>query len=122
MSLSAVKLTVDAGIFAISLLSIVFRRPFTLQYAREAVTPEVAALPGFMKANYILTWAWTGAFLLMMAANILMIYSPTLPLWAGIAIAFAARNTAAYFTKWYPEYRKAKYGSPPASASALSRI
>ena len=122
VSLSAVKLTVDAGIFAISLLSIVFRRPFTLQYAREAVTPEVAALPGFMKANYILTWAWTGAFLLMMAANILMIYSPTLPLWAGIAIAFAARNTAAYFTKWYPEYRKAKYGSPPASANALSGI
>jgi hypothetical protein len=49
-----------------------------------------------------------------------MIYSPGLPLWAGIAIVFAARNTAMYFTKWYPEYRKAKYDAPPAPADALS--
>ena len=55
----------------------------------------------------------------MMLANILMIYSPGLPLWAGIAIVFAARNSAAYFTKWYPEYRKAKYATPAASAGAL---
>jgi hypothetical protein len=31
-------------------------------------------------------------------------------------IAFAARNSAAYFTTWYPQYRKAKYGAPPANA------
>jgi hypothetical protein len=76
-------------------------------------------LPGFMKANYIITWAWTGAFLAMMAANVLMIYSPGLPLWSGLAIAFAARNSASYFTKWYPEYRKAKYAAAPTSANAL---
>jgi hypothetical protein len=116
---SAVKLTVDAGVFAISLSSIVFRFPFTLQYAREIVEPETAKLPGFMAANYIITWAWTGAFLAMMLANVLMIYSPGLPLWAGIAIAFAARNSAAYFTKWYPEYRKARYVTPAAHAGAL---
>jgi hypothetical protein len=119
VSNSAVTLTVDAGVFAISLLSIVFRFPFTLQYAREMVEPETAKLPGFMAANYIITWAWTGAFLAMMLANVLMIYSPGLPLWAGIAIVFAARNSAAYFTKWYPEYRKAKYATPAASAGAL---
>ena len=38
-----------------------------------------------------------------------MIYVPGLPLWSGLVIAFAARNSAVYFTKWYPEYRKAKY-------------
>jgi hypothetical protein len=122
VSISAVKLTVDAGIFAISLLSIAFRFPFTLQYALEAVDPETAKLPGFIKANYIITGAWTGAFLAMMIANVLMIYVPGLPLWSGLAIAFAARNSAAYFTKWYPAYRKAKYGVPPASANALSGI
>ena len=122
VSISAVKLTVDAGIFAISLLSIAFRFPFTLQYALEAVDPETAKLPGFIKANYVITGAWTGAFLAMMIANVLMIYVPGLPLWSGLAIAFAARNSAAYFTKWYPAYRKAKYGVPPASANALSGI
>jgi hypothetical protein len=116
LSSSAVKLAVDAGVFAISLASLVIRQPFTLQYAREVVDAETAQLPGFMRANYIITWAWTGAFLLMMIANVLMIYVPGLPLWSGLLIAFAARNSAVYFTRWYPQYRKAKYGTPPANA------
>ena len=120
LSSSAVRLIVDAGVFAIALLSIVLRFPFTLQYAREMVDPETAKLPGFIKASYVISWAWTAALFSMMAANILMIYSPGLPLWAGIAIVFAARNTAMYFTKWYPEYRKAKYDAAPAPADALS--
>jgi hypothetical protein len=121
LSSFAIKLTVDAGVLAISLASIACGFPFTLQYAREMVAPETAALPGFIKANYIITWAWAGAFVAMAAANVLAIYSPGLPLWAGVAIAFAARNTAMYFTKWYPEYRKAKYGPLPGT-KALSGI
>jgi hypothetical protein len=52
----------------------------------------------------------------MIAGNVLMIYVPGLPLWSGLVIALAARNSAAYFTTWYPQYRRAKYGTPPASA------
>jgi hypothetical protein len=111
---SAVKLSVDIGIFAISLTSMLIGRPFTLQYAREAVAAETAAMPGFLRANYIITAAWTAAALAMMVANLAMLYVPGLPLWLGLAIAFAARNSAVYFTKWYPQYRKAKYGTPPA--------
>jgi hypothetical protein len=120
-SVSAVKLTVDSGMLAISLASLAIRFPFTLQYAREMVDAETAALPGFLRANYIITSAWAAAFLLMLMANVLMIYVPGLPLWSGIAIAFAARNTAVYFTKWYPAYRRTKYASP-APVSALSGI
>jgi hypothetical protein len=119
LSSSAVKLVADAGMFAISLTTLVIRQPFTLQYARDVVDAETAQLPGFMRANYIITWAWTGAFLLMMVANVLMICVPGLPLWSGLLIAFAARNSAVYFTKWYPEYRKAKYAALPANAGAL---
>jgi hypothetical protein len=111
-----VKLSVDIGIFAISLGSMLVRRPFTLQYAVEAVPAETAAMPGFLTANYIITGAWTAAALLMMAANIVLIYFPGLPVWSSLAVAFAARNSAIYFTKWYPEYRQIKYGAP---ASAL---
>ena len=116
LSISAVKLAVDAGVLAISLASLVSRKPFTLQYAREMVDAETAQLPGFLRANYIITWAWTGAFVLMMIANVLTIYVPGWPLWSGIVIAFAARNSAVYFTKWYPQHRRAKYAAPPASA------
>lgn len=116
LSSSAVKLTVDAGMLAISLMSLLIRRPFTLQYAREMVDARTAQMPEFTRANYIITWAWTGAFLLMIIANVLTIYVPGLPLWSGLLIAFAARNSAVYFTKWYPQYRKAKYAVPPAKA------
>ena len=54
----------------------------------------------------------------MVLANVLLIYLPGLPLWAGIAIAFAARNTAVYFTKWYPGYHRAKFATPAASGNA----
>ena len=110
-----VKLSVDIGIFVISLGSMLVRRPFTLQYAIESVPAETAAMPGFLTANYIITGAWTAALLLMMAANIVLLYFPGLPVWLGLAVAFAARNSAIYFTKWYPEYRQIKYGTPAAA-------
>ena len=116
LSSSAVKLAADVGVLAISLASIAIRRPFVLQYALEEVDAATARLPGFLKATYTITWAWTGAFVLMIIGNVLTIYVPGLPLWSGLVIAFAARNSAAFFTAWYPQYRKAKYGTPPANA------
>ena len=111
-SATEVRLAVDIGTLAIALASIAIRFPFTLQYAREAVDAETLQLPGFLRANYIITWAWTGAFVLMLIANVLMVYLPSLPFWVGIGIGLAARNSAVYFTKWYPQYRKAKYSVP----------
>ena len=116
LSNSAVNLAVDGGVFAISLGSILLRSPFTLQYALERVPAETAALPGFVRANYVIAGAWTVAAFLMMLANATLLYVPGLPIWTGILIAFTARNSAVYFTKWYPEYRKLKTDTPCAEA------
>lgn len=102
-----VRLAVDGGVIAVALLSLAIRQPFTLQYAREMVEPELLSQPGFVKANYVLTWVWTGAFALMLLANAFLIYSPNLPLWIGFAVALAARHGAIYFTRWYPKQRRA---------------
>ncbi|MBC7576726.1 hypothetical protein [Tardiphaga sp.] len=107
---AAVRIAVDLGVLTIALLSLAIRLPFSLQYAREVVDAETLKLPGFLRVNYIITWAWTAAFLLMLIVNVLMIYWPSLPLWLGIALAFAARNGAIYFTRWYPQYRITKHG------------
>ena len=120
-SASAVKLAVDNGVLAIALISLAIGKPFTLQYAREMVDAETAQLPGFLTANYVITWAWALAFLLMMIANALLIYLPGLPLWTGLLIAFAARNTATYFTRWYPAYWKAKFRGTNAAPSGSLR-
>ena len=116
LSSSQVKVAVDIGIFAISLGSMLVRHPFALQYAIEAVPAEIAAMPGFLRANYIITGAWALAALLMMLANLAVIYVPGLPIWLSLLIALGARNSAVFFTKWYPAYRRSKYGTPPTNA------
>jgi len=112
----AVKIAVDAGMLLVTLFSILIGHPFTRQYALEQVDAEIAKQAGFLHANYLITGAWTAATLLMLIGNIAVLYVPTLPLWTGLLIAFAARNAAVGFTRWYPQYRMAKDGVPPASA------
>ena len=116
LSDKAVKVAVDGGILLISLGSLLLRYPFTLQYALERVHPEIAAMPGFLRSNYIITGVWTASMLLMLLANAVVLYVPGLPIWLGLAVAFAARNSAVYFTRWYPAYRRIKHGAPPPNA------
>jgi hypothetical protein len=91
------------------------RYPFTTQYALEALLAEIVAMPNFMRVNYIITSAWTAAALLMMLANAAVLYLPGLPIWLGLAVTFAARNSAVFFTKWYSAHRRTRYASslPP---------
>lgn len=121
MSAAAMHLAVDSGVFAIALGSIVARFPFTLQYALEAEPAEIAAMPGFRRANYVISGAWALATALMIAANVTMIYVPGLPIWAGLAIAFAARNSALYFTRWYPAYYRVKSEHQQAGAMLAAK-
>ena len=65
---------------AIALVSLAIRKPFTLQYAVEAVDTETAKLPDFLRANDVITSVWAAAFVLMMLANLMLIYLPGLPL------------------------------------------
>lgn len=111
VSNKAIRLAVDIGIFTISLGSMLLRYPFTTQYALESVPAEIAAMPGFMRANYIITSAWTAASLLMMLANAAILYVPGLPIWLGLAVALGARNSAVFFTKWYSAQRRTQYAS-----------
>jgi len=111
VSNKAIRLTVDIGIFTISFGSMLLRYPFTTQYALESVPAEIAAMPGFMRANYIITSAWTAASLLMMLVNAAILYVPGLPIWLGLAVALAARNSAVFFTKWYSAQRRTQYAS-----------
>ena len=118
MSPAAVRIAVDGGVLAIALTSLVILLPFTLQYAREAVEPEILAQPRFLRTNYVLTSVWTAAFVLMLVADIVAVYWPELPLWSCAAIAFAARNAAVYFTRWYPKRVRAEIAANAETAAA----
>ena len=92
------RLRVDAGLLLIVLASIIVRRPFTLQYARERVSRELWDSPEFVRTNYVITAAWADAFAVMVVADLVMLYVPTLPRWVGIAATVAALYGAFSFT------------------------
>lgn len=118
MSPTSVRLAVDGGVLAIALGSLAIRLPFTMQHAREVVDAETAKQPRFLRTNYILTWVWSAAFVLMLLADMVAIYLPSTPLWVCAAIAFAARNSATYFTKWYPKHVRAAIAASANTAAA----
>jgi hypothetical protein len=105
---AAIRIVVDLGVLTIALASVAIRLPFSMQYAREKVDPSIAALPDFLTSNYIITFVWIAAFTVMVIADMLLIVQPGLPLWIGVAIAMAARNSAIFFTRWYSAYQTAK--------------
>lgn len=111
-SRTQIGLTFDLGIFAVALVSLALRVPFTLQYARETDDAAAAqAEPDFIRVNYVLTAVWAAAMALMMAVDVLAIYVASVPLWAGFALSFVLRSAAVQFTKWYPHRSR---GAPPA--------
>jgi hypothetical protein len=106
-SVPAVRLRVDAGLFLIVLASIALRQPFTMQYAREKLAPELWNSPAFVRVNYAITFAWALAFAAMVAADLLMAYAPAVPHSAGIVITVIALYAAIKFTGWYPQQQRA---------------
>ena len=84
-------------------------RPFTLQYAREQVAPELWASPEFIRTNYVITAVWALAFAVLVIADLILLYRPDLSPRLGIFLTIAALVGAVKFTSWYPE-RKAVAG------------
>ncbi len=103
-SVIAVRLCVDSGLLLIVLVSIVLRRPFTMQYAREQVRPELWSTPEFRRTNYMITGVWALAFAVMVAAELILLYTPGLPPRVGIIVIILALVGAVKFTGWYPEH------------------
>ena len=107
-SIVGVRLRVDAGLLLIVLLSIAIRRPFTLQYAREQVDRGSWDTPEFVRTNYIITAAWAAAFVVMVIADLILLYAPDVPPRIGIIATILALVGAIKFTSWYPERQQAK--------------
>jgi hypothetical protein len=96
------------GLFLIVLTSMALRRPFTLQYAREQVAPEFWDSPSFTRTNYVITAVWALAFLVMVIAELALLYVPSLPPRLGILMIVVALVGAVKFTGWYPDRMKGR--------------
>ena len=120
LSATGVQLCVNGGLFAIVLVSLLLRRPFTLQYAREQVPQAYWDNPAFLRTNYVITTGWALAFLVMTVAEAAMLYVPTLPRATEEIVIVAALAGAIGFTNWYAGTRRraalamqSNLGDPP---------
>ena len=103
-SVIAVRLCVDSGLLLIVLVSMAVGRPFTMQYAREQVKPELWSSSEFRRTNYLITGVWALTFAVMVAAELVLLYAPGLPPRVGIIVIILALVGAVKFTGWYPEH------------------
>ena len=106
-SIWMVRLLVDAGLFAIVLVSMALGRPFTLQYAREMVDPSLWDNPQFYRVNLVITGVWAAAFAAMVLSDLVLAAMPGVPRPVGVIVATAALVGAVKFTTWYPKRRRA---------------
>jgi hypothetical protein len=103
LTVLTVRLRVDVGLLMIIVISMAIAKPFTLQYARERVPEERWKSPQFAKINFVITGVWALAFVCIVAADLMMVYMPNVPLRVGIAVSIAALYGAYRFTGWYPK-------------------
>jgi hypothetical protein len=92
-----------SGVLAISTwVSLLIRRPFTLDYARQHVDPALWNDPRFLRINRHLTTAWGIAFTI----NALLAYGKMQRLGmsplAYELLSYACLIGTALFTSWYP--------------------
>jgi hypothetical protein len=106
-SIIGVRLCVDSGLLLVVLFSIAVGRPFTLQYAREQVAPDLWNSPVFVRTNYVISSVWALAFVVMVIADLVLLYMPDLPPRFGIIATILALVGAIKFTGWYTDRVKA---------------
>lgn len=101
-TVATVRLAVDAGLLGIVLVSLAIGRPFTIQYAREQVPEVFWASPIFFSVNRSITWAWAGAFAVMVAADVAAEWMPAIPIWVDVVASAVAFAAAVGWSRWYP--------------------
>jgi hypothetical protein len=102
LSLALVRFIAEAVLFLLLGATLVINRPFSVEYAR--LDPREAGWPPalFRKVNYLVSIAWTAAFLAMTLADGAVAFDPRLPLYVSIAVSVIALGLAITFTLRYP--------------------
>jgi hypothetical protein len=92
------------AVFAI--VTLAFRRPFTLAYAKDTTSQELWDNPVFLRINYVLSAAWAGAFVFsaLVGAYGDAVLHDNDNFWTGWILQIGAMIFAVSFTEFYPDY------------------
>jgi hypothetical protein len=113
LSFGILLLAVDGGLLAIMIASLLLHEPFTLQYAREQVSPEKWQTRAFLRTNYVVTGVWVAALSIMTVADAVATFTPKLSLTEAVAAGLVALAGALTFSLRYPSYVRHHGGEGP---------
>lgn len=88
--------------------SILIRKPFTIQYAKEQVSEDKWNHPIFITVNYLLTAVWGLIFLIGITIQLIKIYNPQLNGLTYEIITYLPSIFGIWFTTWFPDWYKEK--------------
>lgn len=93
----------------IAWISLIIRKPFTLQYAKNQVAKEKWSHPVFIKLNTILSLAWACIFLACTGLHLVQLWNPNIPGWIFELMSDLATIFGIWLTIWFPRwYQKVK--------------
>lgn len=94
----------NGALAACAWLTIAFKKPFTLDYARDHTDPTLWDNPVFIRTNIIITSVWAAAF----TANTILAWGKMihfiLPEWAYEVCSYSLLIAAVAYTTWYPAH------------------
>lgn len=96
----------------IAWISLLVRKPFTIQYAKKLVTQDKWQHPLFLKINNILTATWGFIFLFSVSLNIAKIYFPAIEGWIYNIITYFPSLFGIWFSGWFPDWYKQRALNP----------
>lgn len=99
----------NGALALIAWISILIRKPFTIQYAKETVPSDKWQHPLFIKINYLLTTVWGIIFLIGTALPLIFIYQPSFNSSVFQIMAWLPPIFGIWFTTWFPEWYRARY-------------
>ena len=102
---SVLSHAVLASIAAVSLL---VRKPFTIQYAKLEVDKVKWETLVFIRINYILTTIWLIIFLIGLVLSIVSLNVPSLDNWVFNAVTYLPSICGIWITSWFPGWYRSK--------------
>ena len=109
--ISWMNILVYAGLAAVAFGSVLARRPFTLQYAREMVPEELREHPGFLTANRFMSGMWGAVFAINLGLSALAVMGPPGSKGALVLLTFLVLASGIIFTLWYPSHVRKRKGA-----------
>ena len=113
----------NAAFLAIMVVSVVIKRPFTLQYAQESTPPELWGTPGFIYVNQAITYVWIAVTAFM---TVLSLIPPivqgdatmddggsVLSIVCYWVLPYTAMGVAILFTTRFPDWFGAEFDDAP---------